>query len=65
MDFVHPEDREPTIGVMEQLLQGMPVVRFQNRYLASDGTWRRLEWMAKSIPDDGIIFAVARDVTDQ
>ena len=62
LDFVHPDDQDSTVAVMEQLSQGLPVVRFQNRYRAADGSWRVFEWMAKSVPDDGIIFAVAREV---
>ena len=42
-----------------------PVVEFHNRYSASDGIWRRIEWTAKSVPNDNIIFAVARDVTNR
>lgn len=62
LDFVHPDDRDSTVAVMGQLSEGLPVVRFQNRYLAADRSWRLFEWMAKSVPDDGIIFAVAREV---
>ena len=65
LEFVHPEDREQTIAVMSQLQLGHPVVQFQNRYSASDGTWRCFEWTAKSVPRDRIIFAVARDVTNR
>ena len=65
MDFVHPEDRAQTADVMSRLLRGQPVVQFQNRYSAVDGTWRCFEWTAKSVPEDKIIFAVARDVTDR
>ncbi len=65
MDFVHPDDRDQTIKVMSQLLCGQPVVQFQNRYRTAHGTWRCFEWTSKSIPEDNIIFAVARDVTDR
>lgn len=65
MEFVHPEDRDQTLNVMSQLQLGQPVVQFQNRYSAVDGTWRCFEWTAKSVPKDHIIFAVARDVTDR
>ncbi len=65
MEFVHPDDRDQTISVMSQLQAGRPVVEFQNRYSASDGSWRMFEWTAKSIPLDNIIFAVARDVTNR
>ena len=64
VEFVHPDDREQTIKVMSQLQLGQPVVQFQNRYSVADGTWRYFEWTAKSVPQDGIIFAVARDVTN-
>jgi PAS domain S-box-containing protein len=65
MDFVHPEDRAQTADVMSRLLRGQPVVQFQNRYASADGNWRWFEWTAKSVPEDRIIFAVARDVTDR
>lgn len=64
LHFVHPDDCEQTVRVMSQLHAGQPVVEFQNRYSASDGSWRNLEWTAKSVPNDNIIFAVARDVTN-
>ena len=62
LDYVHPGDRDSTVAVMGQLSKGLPVVRFQNRYLAADGSWKLFEWMAKSVPEDGIIFAVAREI---
>lgn len=65
LDFVHPDDRDDTIAVMGQLLEGRPVVQFQNRYQTEPGSWRRFEWTAKSVPDEGVIFAVAREVTEQ
>lgn len=65
MNYVHPDDRDQTIAVMSELLDGHPVVQFQNRYRTADGTWRRFEWTAKSIPADDVIYAVARDVTDR
>ncbi len=65
LDFVHPDDRKDTIEIMGQLLKGQPVVQFQNRYQTESGSWRLFEWTAKSVPDEGVIFAVARDVTGQ
>lgn len=65
LDFVHGDDRDDTIAIMGQLVEGRPVVQFQNRYQTQSGSWRRFEWTAKSLPDEGVIFAVARDVTEQ
>lgn len=63
IDFVHPDDHAGTRAAMEQLIQGLPVVRFRNRYQDARGGWRWFEWMAKSVPEEGVVFAVARDVT--
>jgi serine/threonine-protein kinase len=60
VEFVHPDDRESTEVEAEKLSRGLPVVRFRNRYRDTRGAYRWFEWEAKSIPAEGIIFAVAR-----
>ncbi len=65
LDFVHPEDRERTLGEMAKLREGLPVIRFCNRYRDVGGKYRWFEWTAKAIPEEGVIFAVARDVTER
>lgn len=63
IEYVHPEDRERTRLQMVKLSQGIPVVHFENRYRDKWDTFRWFEWAAKSLPDEGLIFGVARDVT--
>lgn len=63
LDFIHEDDRQPTIDRMSTLSEGNPVVRFKNRYRAADNSFVTLEWTAKSIESESIIFAVARDVS--
>jgi len=63
LDFVHPDDKNPTMHVMADLLAGKPVVHFCNRYRHSAGHYIMLEWTAKSIVEENTIFAVARDIT--
>ncbi len=65
ISFVHPEDQQKTMLVMAQLDQGLPLVRFRNRYRDARGAYRWFEWTAKGIPKDDVIFAAARDVTEQ
>jgi PAS domain S-box-containing protein len=65
LEFVHPEDREGTLAEMAKLSRGLPVTRFCNRYRDVQGHYRWFEWTAKSIPEEGVIFAVARDVTER
>ena len=65
LDFVHPDDVGETVEVMKDLLKGKPVVRFCNRYRHARGHYIVLEWTAQAIPNEGNIFAVARDITNR
>lgn len=60
VDFVHPDDRERTAAEAEKLTHGLPVVRFRNRYRDVHGEYHWFEWEAKSIPEEKVVFAVAR-----
>ena len=63
LDLVHPEDRAATLAEVARLAQGAKTVDFENRFLAKDGTARRLSWRAA--PEGDLLYAVARDVSDQ
>lgn len=66
IDFVHPEDRERTEGEAEGLTRvGHETINFENRYRDRDGTYHTLLWAARSIPERGLIYASARDVTER
>ena len=65
IEFVHPDDRERTLEVVDKLYAGQSCVHFLNRYRDVHGEYRWFDWTAKGIPGGGMIFAVARDVTDQ
>ncbi|MBF2078395.1 MAG: GAF domain-containing protein, partial [Synechococcales cyanobacterium T60_A2020_003] len=64
LDFVYPDDRAITQRQLTLLADGVPVVDFHNRYLDRDGTYHWFSWMATPT-DDGLIYAVARDITEQ
>ncbi len=65
LDFVHADDRAATILALEGLRNGERVANFENRYQVKAGGYRILEW--SSIPDveRGLIYAVARDITER
>ncbi len=65
LDWVHPDDRDRTAREVErQVREGQIVLRFENRYLHRDGTWRILSW--RSVPQPGgLMYAMARDVTER
>ena len=66
IEFVHPDDRATTLTENDAVSQGTrDVIGFRNRYRTTNGSYRWLEWTGHAALDDGLINAVARDVTTQ
>lgn len=65
LDFVHPDDRDSTVAEVARLSRGETTLRFRNRYLRPSGDAVWLEWNARAVPEEGLIYAVARDVTER
>ncbi len=65
IDFVHPDDKTATLGALEQLTRGEPVVCFENRYRHKDGSYKWLAWSAAPVMAEHIAYAIARDVSAQ
>ena len=65
VEFVHPDDANATNTETDRMVGGGDVIRFQNRYRCKDGSYRHLMWRATPDPERGLIYAVARDVTDE
>lgn len=64
VSFIHPEDRTETIAEVGKLATGQPTLRFENRYRCNDGTYRYLQWSCYPEAAIGLLYAVARDVTE-
>jgi PAS domain S-box-containing protein len=65
LDFVHPDDRNPTTSEANKARDGGTVLTFENRYIAKDGTLRWLEWNAVPLPSEQMIYCAARDITER
>ena len=64
-DFVHPGDVEITRSKLEKLRAGLDVVRFENRWKAKDGGWKRLSWICPAPPEGNKdLFALARIIPE-
>lgn len=66
LDFVHPDDVARTEAESaQQIAFNQTTVMFDNRFRCRDGSYRWLSWNAVPIPDEGLVYAVARDTTAQ
>jgi PAS domain S-box-containing protein len=65
LEFVHPEDRAATERETAKIAEGATALSFANRYRTKDGGYRWLLWNATPFPEEQVIYAIARDVTDQ
>ncbi len=65
-EFIHPDDVLPTRKVLEESLKkGRKVINFKNRYRCKDGTYRFLNWVSHPVPEAGVTYGVAHDVTEE
>lgn len=65
IEFIHPDDRASTLAELERLKTGALTVDFENRYLTRDGSYRWLSWSAAPYTQEGLVYAVARDISDR
>ncbi|MBF0317569.1 MAG: PAS domain-containing protein, partial [Nitrospirae bacterium] len=65
IEFVHPDDVEKTLNEVKKLSQGIPAIDFENRYLCKDGRYKHIQWRSSPVPDAGMTYATARDITQQ
>lgn len=61
-EFIHQADIPKTERAFVEIQKGKPILNFENRYRHKDGSFRWLSWNA--VPEDGIFFCSARDITD-
>jgi PAS domain S-box-containing protein len=64
LDLVHRDDRARTAEVIAGLAETRDVSDFENRCVRADGAVRWLQWNARAMPERGLMYAAARDVTE-
>jgi PAS domain S-box-containing protein len=65
IEFVHPDDRQRTLDQNRQVRRGGQALSFENRYRCKDGSHRWFLWNAAPDTVRGVIYSVARDITEQ
>lgn len=65
IEFVHPDDWAATLCETQKNAAGIETTGFENRYRCKDGCYKWLSWRSTSLPEQRLIYAVARDITDR
>lgn len=63
LDLVHPDDQTTTEAALARLSAGESAVSFENRCRCADGSYRWMHWKAAPSSEEGLVYAVARDIT--
>jgi len=64
-DFVHPDDLEKTTEEKKEMVDVSPTFGFENRYVTKSGEIKWLLWNSTVVHEEGLIYSVAKDVTDK
>ncbi|WP_163379787.1 PAS domain-containing sensor histidine kinase [Cyclobacterium sp. SYSU L10401] len=62
--FVHQEDLEATVETRNYIISdGTPLLNFENRYITHSGDIIWLSWTSVPAKEEGLIYAVAKNIT--
>jgi PAS domain S-box-containing protein len=65
IDFVFPDDKDNVQKEIDALKNGkLSTVAFKNRWVCRDHSIKWLTWSAVAEPSTGLLYAVARDITE-
>ena len=66
MELVHPDDQQSTSTEFTKLkTEDYNIISFENRFMCSDGDYKRLFWTVQPDADHSRYCAVVRDITRQ
>lgn len=63
--FIYPEDLLKSTQELKKLAEGKPTLYFENRIVTKFGKVKWLAWTATPSPEEGLLFCVAKDITDK
>lgn len=65
-NYIHPDDQENTLSnVFIKVVTGKPLHNFINRFRCKDGTYKWFSWTYMPSVERSLMYAVARDITEQ
>jgi PAS domain S-box-containing protein len=63
-ELLHPDDRTEAENEYERLAAGEAIKLMENRLRTREGTYKWVAWSYFPVPEDGLAFAVGRDITE-
>lgn len=64
-EFVYHPDKDAVLQKRSEIISGESLYGFENRYLTKKGEVKWLSWTSVPIEEEGVIFAVAKDITEK
>ena len=64
-NFLHPDDRKNAAHQININQIKSETYYFENRYITKSGRIKWLAWASNAIAEEGLIFSVAKDITDE
>lgn len=65
INFFHEEDLDKTIRAFEKVKEGVHAVDFEHRFRCKNGKYINLTWNSAPDLNTGLVYCVARDVTQE
>ncbi|WMN12078.1 PAS domain S-box protein [Marivirga salinae] len=65
VEFSHPEDQNILSNALTKLNKGKTSIKFENRYLSKNGSIIWLSWTCNSDVKEGLIYATAKNITEE
>ncbi len=65
VELVHPDDRESVVAQVTRLVGANEPFRLRCRFADARGSYRHIEWSASPNADEGVFYAIGRDVTTE
>ena len=63
--FVHPDDKNRSIEELENITNEKITIRFENRYISKTGKVIWLSWTSNASSEEGLIYAIAKNITEE
>lgn len=64
-EFVHPDDKDISTYEVLKLGEGQSIFNFENRYITKNGDIICLSWTCSSSIEEGLIYATAKNITEE